>query len=205
MLHLTLNIGRPDSILVPMNSTTDERVRWSSSDLRLFPDNGCRYEIIDGDLFVTRAPHWGHQRVSGNINSELRAWSLKTGLGEAVATPGIILSDADNVIPDLVWIRKERLAMLLDDSGHLTGAPDLVVEVLSADVENERRDREAKLKLYAFRGVQEYWIVDWRLQQIEVYRRQQAVLKLTVTLFNKDDLTSPLLPGFSCSTSNLFV
>ncbi len=205
MLHLTLNIERPDSILVPMNSTTDERVRWSSSDLMLFPDNGCRYEIIDGALFVTRAPHWGHQRVSGNINSELRGWSLKTGLGEAVATPGIIFSDADNVIPDVVWIRKERLATLLDESGHLTGAPDLVVEVLSAGGENERRDREAKLKLYASRGVQEYWIVDWRLQQIEVYRRQQAVLKLTATLFDKDDLVSPLLPGFSCSTSSLFV
>jgi Uma2 family endonuclease len=205
MLHLTLNIGRLDSILVPMNSTTDERVRWSSSDLMLFPDNGYRYEIIDGDLFVTRAPHWGHQRVSGNIHSELRAWSLKTGLGEAVATPGIIFSDADNVIPDLVWIRKERLAMLLDESGHLTGAPDLVVEVLSAGVENERRDREAKLKLYASRGVQEYWIVDWRLQQIEVYRRQQAVLKLTATLFNKDVLTSSLLIGFSCSVDGLFV
>jgi Uma2 family endonuclease len=205
MLHLTLNFGRPDSILVPMNSTTDERVRWSSSDLILFPDNGCRYEIIDGDLFVTRAPHWGHQRVSGNINAELRAWSLKTGLGEAVATPGIIFSDTDNVIPDLVWIRKERLALLLDESGHLTGAPDLVVEVLSSGVENERRDREAKLKLYASRGVQEYWIVDWRLQQIEVYRRQQVLLKLTATLLNNDNLNSPLLPGFSCSMDRLFV
>jgi Uma2 family endonuclease len=205
MLHLTLNIGRLDSILVPMNSTTDERVRWSSSDLMLFPDNGCRYEIIDGDLFVTRAPHWGHQRVSGNINSELRTWSLKTGLGEAVATPGIIFSDADNVIPDVVWICKERLAMLLDESGHLTGAPDLVVEVLSAGAENERRNREAKLKLYASRGVQEYWIVDWQLQTVEIYRRQQALLKLTATLLSNDELISPLLPGFSCSVDHLFV
>jgi Uma2 family endonuclease len=104
-----------------------------------------------------------------------------------------------------MWIRKERLAILLNESGHLTGAPDLVVEVLSAGGENERRDREAKLKLYAFRGVQECWIVDWRLQQIEIYRRQQAILKLAATLLNKDHLTSPLLPGFSCSVDSLFV
>lgn len=204
MFRSTLLIGLFNPILVFMSQTTDESVRWSANDLVLLPDNGCRYEIIDGDLFVTRAPHWGHQRVSGNINAELRAWSLKTGLGEAVATPGIIFSDADNVIPDVVWIFKERLAILLDESGHLTGAPDLVVEVLSPGVENERRDREAKRKLYAFRGVQEYWIVDWQLRQVEVYRREQAVLKLAATLFDEDNLTSPLLPGFDCAVSDLF-
>ncbi|MEH2433944.1 MAG: Uma2 family endonuclease [Nostoc sp.] len=188
-----------------MSQTIDERIRWTSADLELLPDNGNRYEIIDGELFVTRAPHWGHQKASGNIYAELRTWSFSTGLGEAVPTPGIIFTDADNVIPDVVWVSKERLAILLDNEGHLTGAPELVVEVLSPGVQNERRDREVKLKLYASRGVQEYWILNWQLQQVEVYRREKAVLKLVATLFVTDDLSSPLLPNFVCTVARLFV
>ena len=175
-----------------MSQTTTERIRWTSADLELLPDNGNRYEIIDGELFVTRAPHWNHQEAGGRIFSALDTWSQSTGLGRAALAPGIIFADADNVIPDVVWASNERLAVLLDDAGHLTAAPELIVEVLSAGVENERRDREAKLKLYSTRGVQEYWIVDWRLQQIEVYRRDNAVLRLIATLFSNCLLyTSP--------------
>jgi Uma2 family endonuclease len=59
---------------VRMSQSIDERVRWTSADLELLPDNGNRYEIIDGELFVTRAPHWGHQKATGNIYAELRGW-----------------------------------------------------------------------------------------------------------------------------------
>jgi Uma2 family endonuclease len=181
-----------------------EGVRWTSTDLELLPDNGNRYEIINGELFVTRAPHWKHQKACTRIANVLDSWSLSTGLGETVMTPGIIFTNADNVIPDVVWVSKERLATLLDDSGHLTGAPELVIEVLSAGGDNERRDKEVKLKLYASRGVQEYWIIDWRLQQIEVYRRERATLILVETLFAHDELTSPLLSGFSCVVECVF-
>lgn len=108
------------------------------------------------------------------------------------------------MIPDVVWASNERLNVLLDDAGHLTAAPDLTVEVLSSGMENERRDREAKLKLYSSRGVQEYWIVDWQKQQIEVYRREKAALKLVATLFANDELTYPLLPNFVCSIGKIF-
>ncbi len=88
----------------------------------------------------------------------------------------LVFTDADNVIPDVVWVSRERLAVLLDEAGHLTGAPELVVEVLSPDNENDRRDRELKLKLYSERGVQEYWIIDWQKQQVEAYRREQIAI-----------------------------
>ncbi|MFM5886830.1 MAG: Uma2 family endonuclease [Dolichospermum sp.] len=181
-----------------------EGVHWTSSDIELLPDNGNRYEIINGELFVTRAPHWKHQKSCTRIANVLDTWSLSTGLGEVVITPGIVFTDADNVIPDVVWVSRERLATLLDDNGHLTGAPELIIEVLSAGVENERRDKEVKLKLYASRGVQEYWIINWRLQQIEVYRRERATLILVETLFANDELISPLLSGFSCVVGSLF-
>jgi Uma2 family endonuclease len=185
-------------------STTD-KVRWTSADLELFPDTGNRYEIIDGELFVTRAPHWQHQKACTRISTALDSWSQKTGLGETVQAPGIIFSDADNVIPDVVWASKERLATLLDEAGHLTSAPELIIEVLSSGPDNERRDRELKLKLYSSRGVREYWIIDWQKQQVEVYRREQAMLELAATLLPSDALNSSLLPDFICAISQLFV
>jgi Uma2 family endonuclease len=78
------------------------------------------------------------------------------------------------------------------------------VEVLSPGASNERRDREAKLKLYSAWGVQEYWIVDWRGQCVAVYRRRQARLRLASTLGRDDTLTSTLLPGFAIAVAQLF-
>ncbi|XWK87935.1 MAG: Uma2 family endonuclease [Phormidium sp.] len=187
-----------------MIQITDKRVRWTIADLELFPDNGNRYEIIDGELFVTRAPNWRHQEVCGNFYSELRNWILETGLGRVAIAPGIIFSDADNVIPDVVWASNERLAALLDEAGHLTAAPELIIEVLSPGTENQRRDRELKLKLYSTRGVQEYWIADWQKQEIQIYRREQTTLELVATLFVNDELNSPLLPSFNCSVARIF-
>ncbi|MDJ0682760.1 MAG: Uma2 family endonuclease, partial [Xenococcaceae cyanobacterium MO_167.B52] len=70
---------------------------------------------------------------------------------------------------------------------------------------NERRDKEAKLKLYSSQGVQEYWIVSWQLKTVEVYRRENLQLKLFATLINQDELTSPLLPDFSCNITRFFI
>ncbi|MCV3216328.1 Uma2 family endonuclease [Plectonema radiosum NIES-515] len=75
---------------------------------------------------------------------------------------------------------------------------------VSPGEENERRDKQVKLKLYATQGVREYWIVDRQLQQIQIYRREQATLVLAATLFSTDNLSSPLLPGFTCSVASLF-
>lgn len=186
-----------------MNAPT--QTRWTTSDIELLPENGTRYEIIDGELFMSKQPHWYHQRAIGNIYVALHAWSMASGKGQASITPGILFSEADNVIPDVVWISSARLATLMDEAGHLTGAPELVIEVLSPGPLQERRDREAKLKLYESRGVQEYWIVDWRLQQVEVYRREQAQLKLQHTLFAADTLASPLLPEFACTIGSFFL
>ncbi|NJK61972.1 MAG: Uma2 family endonuclease [Synechococcaceae cyanobacterium SM2_3_1] len=107
-----------------MSQTSDERVRWTVADLDLLPENSNRYEIIAGELLVTRAPHWGHQNASGNTHAELRNWSISSGLGKAVQAPGVIFSNVDNVIPDVVWISNERLANGLDEAGHLTLAPE---------------------------------------------------------------------------------
>jgi Uma2 family endonuclease len=139
-----------------------------------------------------------------NIGTVLKLWSDESGLGQTAINPGIVLSESDNVIPDVVWASNERLERLLDESGHLTAAPELVVEVLSPGRTNERRDKEAKLKLYSVQGVSEYWIVNLLEQSVEVYRRENAVLKLMATLYRQDELTSPILNGFSCMVNKFF-
>lgn len=159
-----------------MTPVTSEQVRWTIADLEGLPDNGNRYEIIDGELFVTRAPHLGHQDVAGLIYAELLRWSLQTDVGKPFITPGIIFSESDAVIPDVIWISHGR-SQLIDDSGHLTGAPELIVEVLSNTEKDKKRDRETKLKLYSVQGISEYWIVDLEQQLIEVFRREKGILK----------------------------
>ena len=185
-------------------NSTHPPLRWTIQDLEGFPDNGHRYEIIDGELFVTRAPHWQHQDLALEMCMALRQWSKQTGLGQASFTPGIIYSESDNVIPDVVWISRDRLSTLLDDAGHLTGSPELVLEVLSRSEKDRDRDRKTKLKLYSKEGVLEYWIVDGEHRLIEVYRRDNAILVKVMTLYAADTLSSPLLPGFELKLSSIF-
>jgi Uma2 family endonuclease len=180
-------------------------VRWTTADLEALPDDDLnRYEIINGELFVTKSPHFNHQISCSNIIRIIGNWSEKSGLGEVVFAPGIIFSDSDNVIPDVVWISHQRLKLLMDEAGHLTGAPELVIEVLSPGRKNVLRDKEKKLELYSQQGVDEYWICDYIEKTVEVYRRQASNLQLELTLSSQDQLTSPLLPGFNCLVSQLF-
>jgi Uma2 family endonuclease len=179
---------------------------WTTADLNAMPDDGgwLRHEIIEGELFVTRAPHIRHQGAASRINARLEIWSEETGLGISVQTPGVIFTPTDAVIPDLVWASNARLEQGIDAAGHFTIAPELVVEILSAGEQNEQRDKSIKLKLYSRYGVQEYWIVNWQLQMIEVYRRTDAQLQLVATLLAGDILTSPLLPGFKVEIDRIF-
>ena len=142
--------------------------------------------------------------MCGKVLFFLESWSNQTQLGVPIITPGIIFADDANVVPDVIWISQERLKTALHKDGKLHNAPELVVEVLSPGAENERRDREVKLKLYSRRNVKEYWVVNWRERTLEVYRREDAVLTLEKTLEETDVLQSPLLPGFSCKVSQLF-
>jgi Uma2 family endonuclease len=169
------------------------------------PDiEGVRYEIIDGELYVSRAPDDIHQYPCMMFGFALQGWSLQTGAGMAVPGPGLVFSEDNDVIPDLVWISHARRALARDDRGHYRIAPELVVEVLSRGSVNEQRDRDLKLNLYSRQGVREYWIADPRQRLVEVYRRDTQGLRLVATLSDDDTLTSPLLPGFAGPVSSLW-
>jgi len=180
-------------------------VRFTIADLEVMPDDEWRrYEIIDGELFVSKAPGNEHQIACGEIIIALGEWNRRSRRGVVLPGPGVIFGEADSVIPDVVWASHERYALIAGEDHHLHGAPELVVEVLSPGATNERRDREAKLKLYSVQGVREYWIADWRAQTGAVYRRREAQLHLEATLRRDDTLTSPLLPDFALPLARLF-
>jgi Uma2 family endonuclease len=179
--------------------------RWTVADLDALPyDEMNRYEIIDGELFVSRQPRDEHQDVSSEFIIALGNWNHQTRLGSVLHTPGVIFSDHDAVAPDVVWLSRERRAAIEQADGHLHGPPELMVEIISPGAANERRDRDVKLRLYSAQGVDEYWLVDQRAQTVAIYRRQDARLQLTATLQRDDTLTSPVLPGFAVLVARLF-
>ena len=181
------------------------RTSFTSRDLEVMPfEDGKRYEIIGGELYVSRAPHGYHQITCGLTFAALHQWNQQSGLGIVVFNPGIIFGEEDDVIPDLVWASKERFSAAFEADGKVHAALELIVEVLSPGRANTQRDREVKLNLYSRRGVREYWIMDWERKQVEVYRRVEAALHLAATLQEWDSLTSLLLPGFECSVASLF-
>ncbi|MEN3331791.1 MAG: hypothetical protein V7641_1156 [Blastocatellia bacterium] len=179
-------------------------LRWTSADLENLPHNSKRYEIIDGELIVSKQPHFNHQLVCVNVVASLKDWNSKTGAGLVNFAPGVIFADDEDVAPDCIWISKARLATALTADGKLHQAPELVIEVLSPGSQNARRERETKLKLYSRRGVDKYWILDWQVRRIEVFRREQARLQLVCTLYDRDTLDTPLLAGFSATVASFF-
>jgi Uma2 family endonuclease len=179
-------------------------LRWTSHDLECFPDNGKRYEIVDGELYVSKQPHLYHQVVCTKVASLLEQWSDRTELGLTIFAPGLIFADDDDVVPDVVWISYERLAIAFEEDGKLHSSPELVIEVFSPGSTNRRRDREIKLKLYSRRGAKEYWVINWQERCLEVYQRTNALLTLDRTLDETDILQSPLLSEFSCRVSAIF-
>jgi Uma2 family endonuclease len=180
-------------------------LRWTIHDLEAYDlREGNRYEIIEGGLFVSTQPHLEHQRICRRLTVEITNWVDQGGGGEVFPAPGVIFDNENAVAPDLVWISAERLPFILGEDGKLHDAPDLAVEVLLPGTTNTRRDREVKLRLYSLRGVREYWIVDWPAKSLQIYRHSAGTLKLVATLLIDDELTCPLLPGFSLLVARLF-
>lgn len=172
-------------------------------DLDAMPEDGNRYEVIEGELFVSRAPGLPHQVVSGNIFYELKKYLDINPAGIIVATPGLILSQYSGVIPDLVFFSHKRGKEIIA-SERLGAAPELVIEILSRGRENIARDRTAKRQLYAKHGVSEYWIVDAENRTVEVFRLAKGTLELASILRAEDEIGSALLPGFKCPVSDFF-
>lgn len=172
-------------------------------DLDAMPEDGNRYEVIEGELFVSRAPGLPHQILSMNIAYEFKKYLNLNPIGTIVATPGLVFDQYSGVIPDLVFFTHGRGAEIIANE-RLVAAPDIAIEILSHGSENIARDRVAKRQLYGKHRVKEYWIVDGENRAIEIYGPSAKGLKLSAMLRLGDEITSPLLPGFTCPLANIF-
>jgi Uma2 family endonuclease len=173
------------------------------AELDACPDDGNRYELIEGELFVSRAPGIPHQRVLNNLQMVFGAYLRENPIGIVVPGAGAVFSDYDAVIPDLVFVRNERWSEVVTEI-RFTGAPDLVIEITSPGKENRDRDLLVKKQLYAKFGVAEYWIVDSENRLVQVYRLQNQRLENVATRRNGEEVTTPLLPDFQLPVSTIF-
>jgi Uma2 family endonuclease len=172
-------------------------------DYLLFPDDGKRHEIIDGDHYVTPAPKTRHQKVSFNLTVALGSFVKQRGLGLVLAAPSdVILSDENVVQPDLLFVSTARASIVTEDN--IRGAPDLVIEIISETT--RKKDEVTKRKLYERFEVQEYWVVDPELETVKIFRRTQRGYGRPVELSKEahDILTTKLLTGFDLPLTEIF-
>lgn len=172
--------------------------------LETLPDDNNRYELIAGELFVSRAPGLPHQLVLQRLQLALGQYLQVNPIGIVAPGAGAVFSEYDSVIPDLVFVKNERWEEIVANE-RFVAAPNLVIEVVSRGKENRDRDFKAKRQLYGRSGVAEYWIVDRESRSVSIFRLREQRLEESVVLGDSDDLTSPLFPGFAVSVASLFV
>ncbi len=143
-------------------------VKFRVDQLEHFPDDGKRREVIGCRLYVSTAPSIHHQLIIKRLIVQTELYLQQNPLGEVLPGVGVIFSSFDGVIPDVVFVSKERLALL--EEKRIYAAPDWAIEVLSPG--NSEYDLETKRVLYQQQGVKLYWIVDPERLEVLVYEGQ---------------------------------
>jgi Uma2 family endonuclease len=182
---------------------TTPGVKLTYDDFLLFPDDGKRHELIDGEHYVTPSPSRKHQAIVWNLITIIGPYLESHPVGRAFAAPfDVVFSNFDVVEPDLLFISNARLDVLT--AKNVQGAPNLVVEIGSPST--RRRDEIIKRKLYERFGVEEYWVIDPEIETIAVYRHvgehYQRVLELAVE--RNDTLATPLFPHLTLPLQQIF-
>ena len=185
-------------------TTTPTTIKLTYEDYVCFPDDGKRHELIDGEHYATPAPLMKHQRISGNLSAAIHHHCQYTKQGRVFAAPiDVVFTETDVVQPDLLYIAKDQDHIITREN--IQGSPDLIVEILSDST--RRRDERLKRNLYEQHGVKEYWIVDPELDSVKLYRLQDGRYTPPQELTTEQPdatLTTPLLPSFAPSLSDLF-
>jgi Uma2 family endonuclease len=166
------------------------------------PEDGERYEIINGELIMVPAPYTIHQKISGNIMDELRNFVKKNSKGEVFYAPvDVVLSETNVVQPDILFIAKEHAELITEKN--IAGAPDLIIEILSPTT--GYYDLIEKKEIYEKFGVREYWIVDPKKQWVEIYTNENNKFKLIQRLEKEGVLKSHVLDGFQIELGKVFI
>ena len=152
-------VARADDIPGPAQG------RWTYDDYAKIPDDGCRYEVVEGVLYRMTAPSEGHQASDIRIGHYLFEHVELKGLGRVYVAPFDVELAPDTVVqPDVIVVLKRNESII--HPSHIIGAPDLVVEIASPSTATH--DRRTKLEAYARAGVSEYWIADAEARTVEL-------------------------------------
>ena len=170
-------------------------------DYMSMPDDGRRFELIDGELIFLPTPYVIHQMIIGELIRVLGAFEDSRDIGRVYISPlDVVLSEHDVLQPDVFFISKKRLHIV--GELNIQGAPDLVIEVLSPDT--EERDRGIKRDLYLRFGVREYWIIDPANITCEVLRAGDTEFEIVRVYVEGTTATSNVLEGIQVEVDRLF-
>ena len=174
---------------------------WTYETYAAIPEDGNRYEVVDGVLYTTPAPNFGHQGVAGEIFAFLREYARQTGTGKAMIAPADVeLAPGIVVQPDVFFVQAAARAGPLVT--RLIGPPDLVVEVASPSTATY--DRSTKLNAYARAGVPEYWIVDPNAKTVELRVLEGEEYRSEGLFSGGAQLPSAIVPGLAATVEEFF-
>ncbi len=170
-----------------------EQGNWTYQHYTALPDDGQRYEIMDGVLYyMTPAPSIWHQKVALHIARHLSAIIEDTGLGQVFIAPVDVELDYKTVVqPDVLVIMKDGPAQITPS--HIIGAPNLVIEISSPSTAGY--DRRIKQDTYARAGVFEYWIVDPLAHTVELLRLKEAAYQPIGLFSGEQTIPSDVTPS----------
>lgn len=176
-------------------------IHLTYEDYRACPEDGRRYEILEGDLAVSPTPILWHQELVVRLLTLLLRWIDAGAGGRVVVAPATVILAHDTVVePDVFWISPERLPAIAKDV--VCGAPDLIVEVLSPST--ARRDRGIKARAYARHGVREYWLVDPDTQTVTILTLRGSVFRAHASGTGHRVLASRIDPTLKVVPAELF-
>ncbi len=176
--------------------------QWSYDDYLNLPDDGQRYEIIEGVLHISNAPSFYHQFTIIKLVFQFEQFVAKNNLGIVLTAPfEVHLSETTRPVqPDILFFKADKWPG--GDIKFFEGAPDLIVEVISPG--SVRRDRIIKFGVYEKTGVSEYWVADPKTRSVEVYTLSGGEYALLGQFIEDETIKSAVLEGLTLVTSSLF-
>ena len=159
------------------------------------------YQVIEGDLLMSPSPTTYHQELIGRIFSAIDRFLEKRRLGRVFLAPlDVFLTETNVFQPDVMFVSKDHSSIITAKG--IEGAPDLVIEILSPST--AVYDKRSKRKIYARTGVQEFWLVDPEIKQIQIFHLAEDSETPVATHGPKAVFSSRLLPGLKFKASSIF-
>ena len=193
MIESSATLERPVELPAKRRYTYEELVTE-------MPETNLPCELWDGELIMSPAPSFYHQKVVLRFYRQLYDWVSSRKLGEVVTGPiDMVLSPHRVTQPDVVFISRDRLGIITKT---INGPVDLAAEIISLG--NRNRDRIEKRDLYEQYGVREYWLIDPEAQTVEVLHLESGRYQLFTRGTPGQKAASKLLPDFEMDIAALF-